>query len=220
MRLELPVLLSAGFCEIVRIIFGPDDDFASRVDNEVGDIETERRISTLVFPYAGAVDPDRCAPVDGAEMQHPTLSGHALRQFPSLAVPAGPEESGMTDAARGCFRREWNVDLFTPVDLATLTPNAIRVEGEIPRPVEGVPVRSLKLRPRVPAAAVIELLGSQRRNNHESEHRCEEWRDASGAQRHGQRNHQLVTVWYGQRMKRSFVCSAQSPAFRRARPRR
>ena len=100
----------------------------------------------------------------------------------------------MTDPARGCFRREWNVDLFTPVDLATLTPNAIRVEGEIPRPVEGVPARSLKLRPRVPAAAVIELLGSQRRSNHESEHRCEKWRDASGAQRHGQRNHQLVTV--------------------------
>ena len=88
-------------------------------------------------PPADAVDPDRRPPVDGAEMQHPTLSGHALRQLTLLAIPAGPEESGVPDAAGRCLRREWNADLFTPVDLAALTPDAIRVEGEIPRPVEG-----------------------------------------------------------------------------------
>jgi len=168
MRLQLPILLAAGFGEIVRIIFGADDDFAGPVDDEVGDIETEGRVSALVFPQAGAVDLDRGAPVDGAEMEHPTLPGHARRQFASLAVPARAEESGMADPARRRFRREWNVDLFTPVDLATLTPDTAGVEGEIPRPVEGVPGRSLELRTRIPAAAVIELLGGQRRNSHES----------------------------------------------------
>src|SRR5687768_3010083 len=105
-------------------------------------------------------------------MQHPSLSWQALWQVALPAIPARPEKSRIADSAQGRFGRERHGDFFAPVDLLRLSPDTVRVEGEIPRPVERVPGRALQLRTRISASAVIEILGIERVDDHESGHKA------------------------------------------------
>src|SRR4051794_40996193 len=71
MRLELPVLFAARLGEIVRVVFGANDDgleFDAIVEECLDDIAVERRAAALVARDQVPVHPDGRFVVDGAEV--------------------------------------------------------------------------------------------------------------------------------------------------------
>ena len=59
MRFELPVLLAARLGQVVRVILGAENDLMLRTgEQEIGDIDRKRRVSTFVAARERPVDPD------------------------------------------------------------------------------------------------------------------------------------------------------------------
>jgi hypothetical protein len=78
-RLQLPILLAARLREVVRIVFGANDDHAAGRWRERGDVEGERRVTAVVRSGVHAIHPYGCPVVHRPEMEQPLLIRRAGR---------------------------------------------------------------------------------------------------------------------------------------------
>ena len=108
MRLQLPVLLAAWLGEVGRIVVRAHDDLLQQsLLEQIGDVEGEGRVAALVLAARGAVDPDRGAVVDGAEMQQdagPVRWSHERELAPvpaRLVEPGSPTPLAGVSGAKG-----------------------------------------------------------------------------------------------------------------------
>ena len=92
MRRDLPVLLAARFGEVVRVVFGANDELDRGLIGASGDVERERRIAALVAAEASAVDPDGGVVVDRAEVQQDPVALLDRWQNQRRAIPARAQE--------------------------------------------------------------------------------------------------------------------------------
>ena len=89
---DLPVLLAARLREILRVVFGANDELDRRLIGASGDVERERRIAALVSAEASAVDPDRRVVVHRAEVQEDPVALRDRWQNHRRAIPARAQE--------------------------------------------------------------------------------------------------------------------------------
>ena len=89
---NLPVLLAARLREILRVVFGANDELDRRLVGASCDVERERRIAALVSAEASAVDPDRGVVVHRAEVQEDPVALRDRWQNQRRAIPARAQE--------------------------------------------------------------------------------------------------------------------------------
>ena len=111
-RLGLPVLLAARLGQVVRIVFGPDDQHVlrRRASQGRGDVGGERRVAALVRGDKQTVDPDLRPVIDRAEVEQHAAAPSASCGRESPPIPDHRVETGLADAAGRRFRRERDDD--------------------------------------------------------------------------------------------------------------
>jgi hypothetical protein len=150
MWLELPVLLATRLGQVVRVVFGTENDLMLRIrEQEIGDIDRKRRIAAFVAARVRPVDPHPSGVIDRPEHEEYPLPALRRGNLDGASVPARAEESLETDSAQQRLRREGDEDRSIPGDLAGERPVAVRIESEIPASIERFPIWSLQLRSRV-----------------------------------------------------------------------
>src|SRR6185295_3356103 len=87
--------------------------------------------------------------VDGAEVEEQSFACLERRSVEGASIPAGAVETRVRDAAGRSLRRERNADRSGPCHLAGAGPARLRIEGELPLPVERCPAGTPELWPRV-----------------------------------------------------------------------
>jgi hypothetical protein len=138
-RLELPVLFATRLREVGRIVVRPQDDRLGAVHQQIGEVERERRIAPLVAAGERAVHPYGRRPVHGAEVKEQALVLLQRLGFEGAAIPAPAVEAGIAHAARLRLGREGDDDLAVPLHLLGRAPAGVRVDDEIPGPVQRGP---------------------------------------------------------------------------------
>jgi hypothetical protein len=136
-RFQLPILLAARLCQVVGIVLGAHNQcLRTAAAQIIGNIDLERRVAAFMAGEQRAVEPDRRAIIDRAEVQDQPLPGTELRRVEAAAIPARLVKAGVMDAAGRSFRREGHNDLRVPRDLIDLLPSALGIESKIPAAVK------------------------------------------------------------------------------------
>ena len=156
-RCNLPVLLPTRFGEVMRVVFGTNDELDWRLVGTARDIERERRIAAFVSAEASTVDPHRGLVVDRAEMEQDPGAVLDRGQNERRTIPARAQERRVADAARGCLRRERHQDLRVPRHIPRMTPLGAAVRGEIPEAIERKPRGPLQLGSGIAPAVCVEI---------------------------------------------------------------
>src|SRR5215204_2201695 len=93
MRFELPVLLAARFCQVVRVIFRAENDLVVHTrQQEIGDIDRKRSVSAFVTPRERSIDPDSSVVIDRAEHEEYALTALRRRNLDGATIPTGAEK--------------------------------------------------------------------------------------------------------------------------------
>jgi hypothetical protein len=110
-RLEAPILLAAGFFEIVRIVFHLHGHPLLRTRTQgMRDIRCERRVPSFVLGHWTIVEPHPRVIIDSAEVQEHPAVGLLARKLELALIPATAMKTGVADAAELRLRRERHFD--------------------------------------------------------------------------------------------------------------
>ena len=158
MRIELPILLSSRFREILRVVLCAYNDLLVRAVGveRIGNVGAERSVATLVLTDFDPVDPYRRMVINCFEMEQ---QAHAWREWICLkrsAVPDRRMEAGLPDAAGFSLRAEWNEDLARPLNVVRFGIRPSGIETQIPETIEALPSGAKMLGPWVLVAIVSE----------------------------------------------------------------
>src|SRR5688572_5879183 len=101
MRFELPVLLATRLGQVVRVVFGAENDLMPRArEQKIGDIDRKRCVSAFVTTRIRPVDPHPSGVIDRPEHEEYPLPALRRGNLDGAPVPARAEESLGGDSAQ------------------------------------------------------------------------------------------------------------------------